>query len=176
MLRARSDALTRGLVMIGQKGVVAFAFGVPYTTQANRQIRDIAARGSAPIFTQQDIQFPDIWNMDVTYCEEKVGEPPPTLRIAREAVRWAIKMGIDQITVVAAQPHLSRAMRDMKMAVREWGANILVVKSREVGLYHEDSWYSPESTQARARSARAFLPREYILRLMPRWLYKKLAS
>lgn len=162
--------------MTGLRGVVAFAFGVPYTTQANRQIRDIVARARAPIFTQQDIQFPDIWNMDVTYCEGEVGGPPPTLRIAREAVHWAIMQNIDEIMVVAAQPHLSRAMRDMRMAVREWGACILVVKSPEVGLYHEDSWYSPESTQARAKSARAFLPREYVLRLMPFWLYKKLAS
>ncbi len=163
--------------MIGLKGVVAFAFGTPYTTQANREIRNIAARCSAPIFTQQDIQFPDIWNMDVTYCVEKSGEPPPTLRIAREAVQWAVRLGIDEVTVVAARPHLWRAMRDMKMALKESGATyILVTKSSEVGQHPDDSWYSADSTQERARSARAFLPREYTLRLMPSWLYKMVAS
>jgi hypothetical protein len=103
------------------KGIVAFAFGVPDSIWSNRaiaQIASIKARDlGAPIFTQLDVPIP-YW-VAADRANEEAGNPPPTLRIAREAVLWAKLRSIEELWVVAAGPHLWRVVRDLKYAIHE---------------------------------------------------------
>jgi hypothetical protein len=64
----------------------------------------------------------------------------------------------------------------MKAAVREVGGDIVILVCEEVEQYPEDLWYCPHSTQKRTRSREAWEKRELVLRLMPFWIYKRVAS
>lgn len=159
-------------------GIVAFAFGAPDTILSNRRIGEIASKKARElngrVYTQLDIRVED--GISVEYTDEKLGNPPPTLRIARGAVQWAKRYGLTELWVVAAKPHLWRALRDVQQAVREDGARIEVHVCKEVEQYSEDSWFCPDSTQDRVRSRKAWDKRERILKLLPFFLYKWVAS
>ncbi|HZZ99500.1 MAG TPA: hypothetical protein VFK07_02195 [Candidatus Paceibacterota bacterium] len=161
------------------EGVVVFAFGVPATLRSNRTLAAIAEREAksfrAPVFTQLDIQLEDK-SVPVTYCQEIPGEPPPTLRIAREAIRWAIDNKISVLHVAAARPHIWRAVRDLVYARRKAGADILIVFCKGVLDRPSGGWFMPESTHPRVRSAWKWYSRDLILRLMPMFIYKKVAG
>ena len=157
-------------------GIVAFSFGVPHSLPCNRQIAQIALGKArefhAPIFTQLDVRINDS-RIDVTYLKEKLGEPSPTLRIARGAVRWAQERGISELVVVAATPHIDRAARDMKEAIREAKATIVVRSAEEeVMHYSGSSWFSPDSITRRTRTQLAWYTREFVLWSLPLFLYK----
>ncbi len=158
--------------------VVAFGFGAPETILSNKRIAFIASQKArelnAPVYTQLDIRV--LPRVKVEYTEEKPGNPPPTLRLARGAVQWAKQRGFSKIYIVAAKPHLWRALRDIKKAVREAGEKIEVHVCREIEQYHEDSWFCPDSIQQRTRSQKDWQGRELILKLMPFFIYKHLAS
>jgi len=161
-----------------KSGVLAQAFGVPRTIKSNRMIAEIASRKAetlgAPVFTQKDILVKP--GINVTYCREKPGFPPPTLRICREAVQWAQKNGIEEIWVVCAQPHLWRVKRDLEYAIRETKVAITVWICDEIFNHKEKDWYSPDSTQKRVRSRKDWIRREQILMLLPMFIYKRVAS
>ncbi|MFA6365507.1 MAG: hypothetical protein WCW78_03865 [Candidatus Paceibacterota bacterium] len=161
------------------KGIVAFAFGTPENISSNQYIARIAAFKAmgfkAPVYTQSDIRLPS--DIPVTYTEEISGEPPSTLRIARGAVQWAKELGFYELWTVAAKPHLRRCIRDMKRAIRESGASIQVQACEEISIrYSYDAWFCKNSTQARTRTKTAWLKREYILRMMPFFIYKHVAK
>jgi len=159
-----------------KNGVVAFAFGAPETILSNRRIALIASRAArtfnAPVYTQVDIKLkPEI---EVEYIEEKPGRPPSTLRIARGAVQWAKKNKFEVLLIVAAAPHLWRCQRDLKYAVLEAKAGIVVQVCGDE--FRKDEWYCPNSTWARVRSQEAWQRRERILKLLPMFIYKVVAS
>ncbi|HVZ10977.1 MAG TPA: hypothetical protein VG941_00920 [Candidatus Paceibacterota bacterium] len=155
---------------------------MPHTLRSNVAITRIAARkaeslGDAPIFTQLDVQFDPSWNAKMTYCTETPGNPPPTLRIAREAARWAVENRIDELWISAALPHLWRCERDLRAAIREVGAESTVRICEEIRTVgDEEYWYMPDSTQPRVRFSKEWLKRERILLMMPYFLYKRVAS
>lgn len=159
-------------------GVVAFAFGVPASILSNRRIAEIASKKArefnARVYTQLDISVEEGISVDRT--REIPGEPPPTLRFARGAVEWAKQGGLTALWVVAAKPHLWRALRDTQQAVREAGARIEVRVCEELEQYPEDSWFCPDSTQERTRSHAAWNKRENILKFLPFFIYKYIAS
>lgn len=161
-------------------GVVAFAFGVPKTLRSNRLIGEIAsayARAEgALIYTQHDVPVES--GIDVTYIEQQRGEPPPTLRIARAAALWAKKKHIDHIWIVAAQPHIWRCERDLLRAFRETGTSIWMDRCREIDAIPipDSEWFCRESEQERTRSPGQWEKRERILRRMPFFIYKRVAS
>jgi len=159
-------------------GVVAFAFGIPETILANQHIAEIASKKArelnGSIYTQLDIRVED--GIPVEHTEEEPGSPPPTLRIARGAVRWAIRLGLTELWIVAAKPHLWRALRDIHQAVREAGARVEIYVCKEIEQYPEDSWFCPDSAQERVRSRKAWDKQENILKLMPFFVYKRVAS
>ncbi|MEK7086638.1 MAG: hypothetical protein AAB935_00060 [Patescibacteria group bacterium] len=158
-------------------GIIAFAFGAPEIIWPNRRIAEIATKKAreinAPVYTQLDIRVEP--GIQVEYTEE-LCNPPPTLRIARGAVRWAKRHGLTELWVVAAKPHLWRALRDVQQAVREDGVRIEVRVCKEIEQYPEDSWFCPDSTQDRVRSREAWNKRERILKLMPFFVYKHVAD
>ncbi|MCX6740987.1 MAG: hypothetical protein NTY61_01145, partial [Candidatus Parcubacteria bacterium] len=159
-------------------GTVTFAFGAPASIYSNVLLSQITERLAtnigAPVFTQLDIQLrPDV---DVQRVEEVTGHPPPTLRIARQAIRWARERDIKRLYVVAARPHLWRALRDARQAVCETGENIEIRAYGEPGEYSENSWFCPESTQSRTQSRKSWNERERLLKILPFWIYKRIAS
>ncbi|MBI2010933.1 MAG: hypothetical protein HYS89_01725 [Candidatus Colwellbacteria bacterium] len=163
---------------MGTVGIVAFAFGAPSSIRSNQLIGQIATGEAwglkAPIYTQLDIHIES--GVEVTYADEKPGEPPTTLRIARGAVGWAKQRGLTELWVAAAAPHLWRAWRDLRKAVREAGGGIHVRPCPEIELYPWNGWFSADSTQQRTRSEKTWNRRERVLKLMPFWLYKRVAS
>lgn len=50
--------------------------------------------------------------IDVIYIQEKVGNPPPTLCILKEAVKYAEKNGFEKICIVCAKLHKRRISID----------------------------------------------------------------
>lgn len=158
--------------------VVAFAFGVPADILSNRRIAAIASKKAkefgAPVYTQLDVRVEP--GIKVSYTEEKPGNPPPTLRIARDAVHWARRRGITRLWVVAAKPHLRRAVRDLEYVIYETNARLKVRPCEEIELYPEEEWFCSDSTQPRTNSAKAWRSRERILQRLPMFVYKLVAS
>ena len=159
-------------------GIVAFAFGTPETILSNRRIAEIASKKALEftcgVYTQFDVRVKQ--DISVKYTEEEPGNPPPTLRIARGTVQWAKRYELTELCVVAAKPHFWRALRDIQQAVREAGARIEVHACKEIEQYTEDSWFGPDSTQDRVSSRKDWNRRERILRFMPFFVYKRVAS
>ncbi len=158
--------------------VIAFAFGTPETIQSNRTIALIASNKARklniPVYTQRDIRVDrGVW---AVYTDEEIGNPPPTLRIAREGVKWAKAHNFTEMWVAAAKPHLWRTMRDVREAVREAGAKIEVRECEEIEQYPKDSWFCADSTQERVCSREAWEKREKWLKRMPFWIYKHIAK
>jgi len=159
-------------------GIVAFAFGAPHTIRSNRRIAQIASQRAwelnGRVYTQPDIHVEE--STLVEYIEEKPDNPSPTLRIARGCVQWAIRCRLTVLWVVAAKPHLWRALRDIRAAIREARVRIEVRVCQEIKQYPEESWFCPDSTQYRTQSREAWNRRERILKLMPFCVYKIVAS
>ncbi len=158
------------------EGIVAQAFGVPSSLLSNRLISEIASRKArelcAPVYTQVDVMVEP--KIEVEFTKEQPGYPPPTLRIARGAVQWAMRRGITNLLIVAAKPHMWRCVRDLTYAVREAGAQIKVNACEEVRLYSNE-WFCVESGQKRTRTKWEWWSRELIIMLMPFFIYKRIA-
>ncbi len=179
-MKDQNETVLNAQKELTKAGVVAFAFGTSKPNQTilpNRRIRMIALcrarHENAPIFTQLDVPICDY---PVEYTEEEPGSPPPTLRIARGAVRWAKSRGITELWIVAAKPHLWRAERDLREAVKECRAQIKVHVAPETAKYGDEQWFCPDSTQRRTSSCTEWNKREKILRLMPFFIYRLVAG
>jgi hypothetical protein len=161
-----------------RNGILAFAFGEGTGTFANATINYITCTSrsrllGAPIFTQRDVAVSS--DTTIASCAKQAREdpPPPTLRIAREAVYWARFNGITKLFIVAAPPHLWRAIRDTKKAIREIGADTEVVAlTAQINEISSKAWYC-QNPQPRTTSRLKWWPREITLRLMPFWFYKR---
>jgi len=158
--------------------ITALAFGVPSTIAANEYIGAIASAKAralgAPVYTQLDVPIDP--GVEVMHTLEVPGEPPPTLRIARGAVALAKREQVGELWVVAAKPHIWRCVRDFKFAIRETDAELEVHVCEDINLILKNEWYCSDSAQARTRSRLAFWPREFVLRAMPMFLYKREAG
>jgi len=164
-----------------EKGIVVFAFGAPHTTAANRRLATVAHRWArlmyASIFTQTAIQFEASSEpIDVSYCQERRGNPLSTLRIAREAAKWAAVNQIHEMWIIAAPSHMWRCNRDIRYAMREVRAWTNVKVYGDVDQRVGFRWYCPESTPKWARSWKAWWLRECLIRCVPMWLYNRVAS
>lgn len=161
-------------------GIVAFAFGVPWSISSNRNIANIseelARKFNAAIFTQRDIKISsEIVN--ITYTTEKPENPPSTLRMAHEAIHWAQKNGLEALYIVSAWPHMWRCKRDLEHARKEAGSGVRIYfREEEVCKIRYVDWFCPNSTQERTQSEKKWNKREKILKLMPFWLYELIAS
>ena len=162
-----------------KQGIVAFAFGTPSTIDSNLRIAQIADTWSglyngARIYTQEDVPVRRKRSVH-TIRQAACTDPPPTLRIARGVVRWALWHRINELWIVCATPHLWRCKRDLAFAIGELGADIDVHVCPEVER-EPDGWFCPESTQPRTQSEQAWKRRERILYWMPMFLYTRLAA
>lgn len=164
----------------GRMGVVAFAFGRPETVKSNQRLAEMASVRAVdckgPVFTQRDIVANKRFNVKDVEQVYEPGEPPPTLRIAREAVKWAERRDLNFLWVVAAKPHLWRCLRDLRAACKEARKDIRIESCPEIEHTWERDWFCPNSTQARSRSPWKWYQRELILKAMPFFIYKRIAS
>ncbi len=161
--------------------IIAFTFGAPFDIPPNMRLAGVASAESrllgADIFTQKDLQ--DINGMrlggSLNFIEEGK-DPPPTLRIARWAIQEMPKT-VKCVSVVAAKPHIWRAIRDTKRALCEVGrSNVAIIVPCAISESKWSWWFCKESTQKGTQTPWNWLKREFILRIMPFWVYKKLAS
>lgn len=156
-------------------GSVAFAFGMPPSLLSNHKIKirtkaEMLNRG-AIAYTQHDVPLEA--GPNVTVIEESDG-PPPTLRIAQGAAQWARDNELTTLVIICAGPHAWRCGRDMKEALKKNGLDhikILMNPSGDIGpCFYKDS------EQPWTRTWYQWYFRETILRLMPFWLYAKIAG
>ena len=159
-------------------GILAFAFGAPETILSNRRIAQIASQKArelwAPAYTQLDIQIET--GIEVEFTEEQPGNPPPTLRFARGAVQWARRKNLTDLWIVAAKTHLWRCIRDLTRAIWEVKEQIKIHVCKEIEQFPEDEWFCADSTQERTQSRKSWEGRERIIKLMPFFIYKHIAS
>ncbi len=160
--------------------VVVLAFGVPASIKPNRWLAklgsNLARLLNGVVFTQRDIE-PDE-DVPVVRIKEVEGKkPPPTLRVCRAAVEYAVQNGFKKVCVVALLPHLWRARRDMRKAVEELGADLEVFYPLdEIAKFPEEECFTPESTQERTQTREAWNGREDRIKQMPWPVYKAIAS
>ena len=165
--------------------VAAFAFGFPSTTKVNKHIAAIASRFARNnkcelVYTQKDIDPEN----DIRVERASEGEKPiSTLRLARGAVAVATRLGVEEIWIAAAKPHVRRCKRDLEIAAKEARANIGIhVIPYDPNLPSIDSWFCRGSGQLRAQYSFIFWPREiffsHIVSMFPPllWLYKRHAG
>lgn len=179
-------------------GVVIFAFGVGGPANiALANYGEMVVCGQSDsnwlqdlprprfVYTQDDVS--ELLYGGSEFCIKKFYQgadgPPPTLRIARWAVKEAKKDGVTHLLVIAAKPHIKRCLRDMRFAMVESGEDLPFdefMESPHAAIYcappSGQNWYSKESKQYRTQSSWKWWPREIILRLLPMWLYKRVAS
>jgi len=161
-----------------QSGIVAFAFSVRKFGQnlwISTPCLELAKQLNAPIFTQRE--FVDIPpSADAEFVTETRDKPAPTLRIAREAVAWAIRRNINHIWIVAGPPHIRRCVRDLQYAIRERGLIIHIdVYRNSTREYRRVKWFTKDAGQPRTRSRLVWYTRELIIVLLP-WLYRRLSK
>jgi hypothetical protein len=177
--------MTMSLLDMTPIGVIVYAFGTPYSNTSNQwlvsEVRKIYMHfNSILMYTQNDIQFigEGFQNLrdGITYFPQGAGEAaPPTLRIARGAAQWA-RGRVKKIIVVAAKPHLPRALRDTQNAFKEAVVNIPIEPWSDIAYTSYNTWFDPNGTQIRAASRKHWEGRERILRLMPYPLYRIVAK
>jgi len=162
-------------------GIIAFAFGMLETILSNQRIAQITLQKvrelNASVYTQLDIAYilvPEI--VDIQSIRNDEFGPPPTLRIARGAIQWAKRRKITELWIVAAEPHLWRALRDVQQAVREAEEYIEVRICEEIKQYPRGSWFCLNSAQKRTRSWWNWHKRELIFKFMPFFIYKRIAG
>lgn len=166
---------------MGKTGIVAFAFGTPSNIQSNIWIAEIAAQKAlqtgAPVYTQMDVNIEEPRVAVIRDPEEIPGQPPSTLRMARNTVRWAKQQRISFLWLIAAKPHLWRAQRDLKAAAKEeTGLRLAVVPCWKIREIPEQMWFCPESNQIYIRSQMVWERREDILKILPFAIYNYIAS
>ena len=165
---------------MARAGIVAFAFGAPDTLRSNQRIANSALvkakELNTQVYTQLDVVLDPRWGIKAIYTQEEPGKPPPTLRIARGAVSWALDNGIAMLWISAAKPHLKRCERDLRYSIREARAQIKVGICEGIWQYPENEWFCPESTQPRVRSLKEWRSRERLLEWMPMCIYSRVAS
>ena len=167
-------------------GVVVYAFGTPYSNTSNQwlvsEVRKIYMDfNSILVYTQNDIQF---IGEEFQYLRDRITyfpqgeneEAPPTLRIARGAAQWARGKIEKKIIVVAAKPHLPRALRDTRKAFEEAVVNIRIEPWSDIAYTSYNDWFDPNGTQIRAASRSHWERRDLLLRYAPYWLYRELAK
>ena len=159
-----------------KEGVVAFAFGTPATIEPNMRIATMAMQRSnlseGRIFTQRDV--PISRHFAVNYITEPDEGPPPTLRIARWAVKMAADFQIDVLWIACAEPHVWRCKRDMRYAIQEAGAAITLMLCPEART--KGGWFCSESTLPRTQNIDAWRKRERILEMLPMFVYTRVAN
>ena len=150
--------------------VVAFAFGLPSGLEANmkivRRASELGRSLHLPVFGEKI--FPKLFSNLIELAPEETGYSS-TLKLVKALSAVAKKRGWKNVLVVAQPNHAERCIRDLK----QFGFNAEADNYfRERGMY----LYDKKSLQWQTRSAWQFWLREAPLRLLPWWLYSRIAG
>ena len=183
-----------------KRGLIVFAFGAPGNLESNQILKSIALAfveqyaSITQIYTQEasGIVTKDFESINYAkrhtngqdkelilsiIAQSNANNHPPTLRIARWAVEKAVQAGVEHLIVIAAAPHLSRCLRDVRYALKEHKLDVAAATEAQPILdIPNDMWYSVISDQPRTRSPFQWWSREWMLLAMPMWLYAKVAG
>lgn len=163
------------------KAVVALAFGVPAELLSNKCVAEVASKaserlGNVPIFTQLNMQMHHGLPIEKV-AGEYDGHWANTMQMARAAVAWAVREGIDELWLAAATPHVPRTLRDFRYVVKETRAPLTLFMCPEHRAYKRSDWFNTASDQKRTRSIVPWLmwdiPLTYIMPM--RW-YRRLTD
>ena len=160
-------------------GIIIFAFGQPASIDSNlhlaaEAINILFQKQIEKIFTQQDIKLSISEGIvDIKYVEEG-SEPPSTLYIANKALTWALDNQLGKVIILAAKPHKWRCLRDVKKVFSNSG--IIIEAQAATDYLISLIWFNRDSLQMRTRKKIYWWPREIFLRLLPFFLYKRVAG
>jgi late competence protein required for DNA uptake (superfamily II DNA/RNA helicase) len=162
--------------------IVAFAFGKPRLLVPNLVIGVICKEKSEEIlkqgkdvviFTQYDVPIFNE-NFEVIRPDEIMNQPPSTYLLAEKAIEWAEKNEIKKIWIVAAEPHLLRATRDITYIAEQRQQKInFRICNKEIKSY-KNCWFRRNSKQWWTQNKYKWWLREFILLLIPIFFYKKM--
>jgi hypothetical protein len=136
------------------------------------------ARGyQIPIFTQKDVavHLRDRDDNVNVFVADQENEHISTLALVKIFEREAKFYKWKNILLVAAPPHIRRCRRDLE----KFGFNVLTIENYidlEEKNQKKIKWYNKTDPQFWARNPIIWWSREIILRIMPYWLYRKLAA
>ncbi len=164
--------------------IVAFAFGRERSIVSNLTIgliseeksKEILKKGKEVfIFTQYDLPiFFHDYNLEVIRPNEIMNKPPSTYHLAEKAIEWAEKNEIKKIWIVAAEPHLLRATRDITYIAEQRQQKInFRICNKEIESY-KNCWFCQNSKQWWTQNRYKWWLREFILLLIPIFFYKKM--
>jgi len=170
--------------MTGRIMILAFAFGAPENIKPNRLIAHRVNYLSLPdkwgvdIFTQKDVPLDQ---MNPIFAENVTAKKGyfSTLNVVQAFVNWIIVSSIrgeewSECIIVAAPQHQWRCCRDLKKVSKERGLTMKMKIIIDDELEFKNM-YDKYSHQWWTRSWWQWWLREIPLRLLPWWLYKKIA-
>lgn len=168
--------------MTGRIIILVFAFGSYENIRPNRLIADratyLSLPGCADIFTQKDVpldRINPIFAENITAKKDYLS----TLDVIKTFVNWITVSSIRgegggiSVYVVAAPQHQWRCCRDLKKVLKEHGLTMKMFI--DIDDKPEEDMYDKYSSQWWTRSWWQWWLHEIPLRLMPWWLYKKIA-
>ncbi len=164
-------------------GVVAFAFTCISWSTCERRLgswaESQAKKHLAPLYTQIGIPIKSA-SVVVSRIDEgrdQAGRPPPTLRVCRGAVDWALERDINVLHVVCAIPHTWRVLRDIRFAIREKSStSIRVELCKETDKLPYPYWFDAGSPLWWTRGPIRWHVYNAIMRVTPMWFYTKIAK
>lgn len=165
--------------------ILAFSFGSPCWLKSNQVIAKktviLAKILNADIFTMKDIlinkEFAHYHHVE--YAENIINNGVnkkylSTLGLIRCFARYAKGKVWEKVWVIAAPQHIGRCLRDLEKTLKKENLRIEILIGNDAD-YDEEFWYFKDSTQRCTRSPFIWWLREIPLRLLPWWLYKKIA-
>lgn len=166
---------------MSKTGLVVFAFGCPSTIYSNEVLANLALQWwklyRGLIFSQEDVPISMHLPHSVRLIGQLPDQPPSTLKIAREAMYWARDDArLQELHVLAARPLLERCLRDLELAKAEQRSLITITECSSPDQIPFDQWFCRDSQLPQTRSLDAWERRERVIRRMPIWLYKLMAS
>lgn len=161
-------------------GIIVFAFGRPHTLDCNKHL---ASRAQSlawdpdikSIFTQRDISIENIRQAVVIQYVDECERPPSTLFMAEKSLEWAKKHGLKKVYILAALPHKWRCLRDAKKVFHHSGVEVEFAHNFDAPFHLKQPWFNKNSMQLRTRSSWSWWPREALLRMLPFFIYKRVA-
>ncbi|MCL5004656.1 MAG: hypothetical protein M1170_01790 [Patescibacteria group bacterium] len=165
---------------MSKTAILAFAFGAPNHIDPNNAIGVraiyLALKCKADIFSQNDVPVGSSANYAENYFPKKkyISTLDIIKNFAAETMRETKEASYQKVIIVAAPQHRQRCYRDLKKVLKKKGIEIGCIEMDDEEDF-ETVWYDKNSTQWWTRSWWQWWLREIPLRLLPWWLYKKIA-
>jgi len=129
-----------------KNGVAVFPFGSLPQNRSNIILGRIASKwaetNNAEVITQQKIIIRK--GVETTYIDYP---NPSTIRISYEVVDWIKARNIENLCIVAANPHIARCMRDLQYLFIKTRYYPKIICPEELGDYPEYIWFQNKTSE-----------------------------